>query len=178
MRKTLTLALVATAAALPLLALGLRPLGTVRAAGAQEAKKEARTAYVRRVYERDRASFGDACRMMLSLVADAPAEADFAKVRDELAGRGLVDAGWGLAEDANLTKGTLAYMLVKACGIKGGATMALFGTTRRYALREAVYVGLLEKGALDEHVGGRELIDAVTLAEVYRTEGSLDSVYR
>ncbi|MBV8881253.1 MAG: hypothetical protein JO332_14905, partial [Planctomycetaceae bacterium] len=44
------------------------------------AGKETRTAYLRRVFEKDRASYGDACRAILSLLKDEHTDADFAAV--------------------------------------------------------------------------------------------------
>jgi len=153
-------ALGAVVAALPLL--------VVAQEKKEESGKESRTAYLRRAYEKDRGTYGDACRAILSLAAGEHTDADFAAVQKDLAGRGIVDPDWGLAESDKLTKGTLAYMVVKTLGIKGGVTMSLFGTTRRYALRECVYLRLMSEGATDEYVTGRELIDIVTNAEIYR----------
>jgi hypothetical protein len=156
------------AAAVPLLA----SLDAARPGLAQEKKvepaKESRTAYVRRLYEKDVATYADGCRAILSVVTGEHTDADFAAVQKDLAGRGIVDPDWGRAESDKLTKGALAYMVVKTLGIKGGATMAIFGTTRRYALRECVYLRLMTGGTTDEYVSGRELIDVVTDVEQYR----------
>src|SRR5579864_7067801 len=88
--------------------------------------KESRTAYLRRIFEKDRASYGDACRALLSLLKDEHTDADFAAVSGDLSGRGIVSADWNLQEKSLLTKGTLAYMLCQALEIKGGLTMRLF----------------------------------------------------
>src|SRR5438477_3863044 len=88
----------------------------------QDKPKESRTAYLRRIFEKDRASYGDACRAVLSVIKDEHNDADFAAVSGDLAGRGAVLADWGLQEASLLTKGTLAYMVCKALDIKGGVT--------------------------------------------------------
>ena len=142
------------------------------------AGKESRTAYLRRLFERDRATYGDACRALLSLLKEEHSDADFAAISGDLSGRGVVSADWNLQEAGLLTKGTLAYMLCRALEIKGGATMRVFGISRRYALRECQHLGLITGGVTDEYVTGRELIDVITNATVYREQGSADSQFK
>ena len=168
MRKTLAAVLAAALASLPLLGAQEKP---------QEAKpKERRTAYLRRIFEKDRAGFGDACRAVLSFVKDEHSDDDFGAVRKDLESRGIVDAGWELGEDSPLDRGTLAAMLCRALGIKGGLTMGVFGATRRYALRECVHLGLIPGGTTGQYLSGREFMDALGNAEVYRESGSTDSL--
>jgi hypothetical protein len=144
----------------------------------QEKPKESRTAYLRRIYEKDRASYGDACRAILSVIKSEHTDAEFAAVVGDLTGRGIVNAAWGLQEPSLLTKGTLAYMVCRALEIKGGATMRLFGINRRYALRECIFLRLIASGTTDEYVTGRELIDVVTHATVYKEQGNVDSQFK
>jgi len=140
--------------------------------------KESRTAYLRRLFEKDRATYGDACRAVLSLLKNEHTDADFATVVGDLNGRGVTDAGWKLQESSLLTKGTLAYMVCQALEIKGGVTMRLFGITRRYALRECLYRRLIASGTVEEYVTGRELIDVATNAAVHKEQGHTDSQYK
>lgn len=140
--------------------------------------KESRTAYLRRIFEKDRATYGDACRAMLSLLKDEHTDADFATISGDLSGRGVVSADWNLQEPSLLTKGTLAYMVCQSLGMKGGLTMRVFGMNRRYALRECQHHGLIAGGTTDEYVSGRELIDVITNAAVYKEQGNTDSQYR
>ncbi len=137
--------------------------------------KEKRTDAVRRIFAKDRAGTGDACRLLLGLVKDEPVEGDFEAVRKDAVERGLLEASWELTEDAPVTKGTAAYMLVKALGIRGGLTMAVFGPSRRYAFRECVYLKLISGGTPGEHVSGRELLDILSAAERFKQAGSLDA---
>ena len=141
-------------------------------------KKESRTAYLRRMYATDRCTYADAVRSVSALVAGAPSDDDFAKLVGDLKSQGVVPYDWNLAEDSKLTKGTLAYLLCKALGIKGGATMMIAGVTRRYAFRECVFVGLMIGTATDEFVSGRDLIDTMQRADIYKAEGSLDRIRR
>lgn len=140
--------------------------------------KESRTAYLRRIFEKDRATYGDACRALLSLLKDEHTDADFGAVSGDLAGRGVVSADWALTETSLLTKGTLAYMFCQALEIKGGLTMRLFGVNRRYALRECQHRNLIMPGSMDEYVTGRELIDSLTNATVYKEQGNSDSQFK
>ena len=140
--------------------------------------KENRTAYLRRIFEKDRASYGDACRAILSVIKGEHTDADFAANVGELTGRKVVSPDWGLQESSLLTKGTLAYMVCQALDIQGGVTMRLFGINRRYALRECVHRRLIERGTVDEYVTGRELIDVVTNAMIHQQQGHTDSQYK
>ena len=140
--------------------------------------KESRTAYLRRIFEKDRATYGDACRAILSVIKGEHTDADFAANAGDLTGRGVVSADWGLTAASLLTKGTLAYMVCRALDLKGGVTMRLFGINRRYALRECIHRRLIERGTVDEYVTGRELIDVVTNAAVHREQGHTDSQFK
>jgi hypothetical protein len=165
-----------TWAILAALLLALPLLAQDKPAG--EKPKESRTAYLRRIFEKDRASYGDACRAVLSLIKNEHSDADFAAISGDLAGRGVVRADWVLQEASLLTKGTLAYMVCQALEIKGGVTMRLFGINRRYALRECVQRRLMTSGTVDEYVTGRELIDVITNAMIHKDQGHTDSQYK
>jgi hypothetical protein len=154
-----------------ILALAALPLGAQQ----DDPKKEKRTDAVRRIFAKDRAGVGDACRLVLGLAKGEPVEGDFEAARKEAVERGLLDPAWELAENAPVTKGTVAYMLVKALGIKGGLTMAVFGPSRRYAFRECVFLRLIPGGTPGEFMSGREMIDVLSAAEAYQQAGSLDA---
>jgi hypothetical protein len=69
-------------------------------------------------------------------------------------------------------------MVCQALEIKGGVTMRLFGINRRYALRECIHLRLIASGTTDEYVTGRELIDVITNATVYKEQGNTDSQFK
>jgi hypothetical protein len=169
-RWIVTAAVAAMAATVPLFALQEKPQEKK-----DEPKKESRTAYVRRIFQKDRCSFGDVCRIVLSLAKGEHTDAAFAEVQKDLVQRGILEEGGGLEEPVAVTKGTLAYMLCQALGIKGGLVTRLFGMSRRYAFRECVYAGLLRGKTDMEYVTGRELIDALADAETYQQKGNLDA---
>ncbi len=156
--------LAVAAASLPLLA------------GQDPDKRESRTAWLRRIYATDRCRFGDGLRAVAGLVAGAPLDEPFAAIRKRVVDEGVMPDSWDALEESELTKGHLAYLLCGALKIKGGLTMRIVGITRRYALREAIYVGLIERGSTEEFVSGRELIDVTRRAEIYKAEGSLESI--
>jgi hypothetical protein len=56
--------------------------------------------------------------------------------------------------------------------------MRIFGINRRYALRECVFLRLIQGGTTDEYVTGRELIDVVTNAAIHKEQGSTDSQFK
>jgi len=163
---------------LVLLLIGLPALAQESGLKQAENPKESRTAYLRRIFEKDRASYGDACRAVLSLVKSEHSDAAHAAIVGELSGSGVVLADWGLQESSLLTKGTLAYMVCRALGIQGGVTTRLFGLNRRYALRECIYLRLMSRGTTDEYVTGRELIDVITNATVHKEQGNTDSQHK
>lgn len=168
-RRTSAILAAALALALPLLAQD-KP--------AADKPKESRTAYLRRIFEKDRASYGDACRAVLSVVKNEHSDADFASISGDLNRSGMARADWGLLEGSLLTKGTLAYMVCQALEIKGGLTMRLFGINRRYALRECMQRRLMTSGTVDEYVTGRELIDVITNMAIHKEQGHTDSQYK
>ena len=145
-------------------------------ASAQEAKapEGGRTAVLRKIYAKDRATAADACGLVLEFAGGTPA--GFDAVRKDLEGRGILEADWALQEAAPLTKGQLAYMLCKALGIRGGLIMSVFGLSRRYAFRECVHLNLMAAGNSSDPVSGRELIDALSRAELHRQAGTTDSL--
>ena len=72
----------------------------------------------------------------------------------------------------------LTVIEVKGHGIQGGLTMRIVGVTERYALRETDYLNLLTGKYPQQYVTGRELIDTILRAEIFKKEGSLDSIVR
>jgi hypothetical protein len=140
--------------------------------GAQESK----TAPVRRLYEKDRATAADGLRALLAFASEEAVPAGFDAVRQSLEGKGLIEASWPLREGDPLTKGQLAFALCKALGIRGGLVTRVFGMSPRYALRECTHLNLMPAGIASDPVSGRELIDALARAELHRETGSADSL--
>jgi hypothetical protein len=167
---------VLAAAGLAAIAVPLLAWQETKKAEQEPEKKESRTAYLRRMFATDRCTFGDGVRFVAGLAAGEHVEGDHATILAGLVGKDIVPKDWKLAEGSKLTKGTLGFLLCKTLGIKGGVTMRLTGTSRRYALRECVFLGIMTAGSTDEYVSGRELIDTMQRAAIYKTDGSLDKI--
>lgn len=73
-----------------------------------------------------------------------------------------------------LTRGRLAYLLTGALQMKGGLTSRIFGRSQRYALRECIDCGIIQKGSAGSVVSGWELVSVLANAESYaaRKEGN------
>lgn len=71
--------------------------------------------------------------------------------------KGVTQSSWEIEADEPVTKGTLAYMLCRALGLKGGVMLRLI-PCRRYAYREALNYGLMAKGSAREPLTGPEAV--------------------
>ena len=72
----------------------------------------------------------------------------------------LADTGWDITADEPVNKGTLAFMLCRGMNIEGGLLMRVF-PSRRYAYREAVYHGLMQRGSEWEPLTGPEVVGII-----------------
>ena len=114
----------------------------------------------------------DGLRAILVLVDGECAPKTYEARLAECRRRGFVAARWKLAATDRLTRGTLAYMICKACRLRGGVNWYLFGN-RRYAVREAVFRSLMPDGVAYHGVTGAELIAALNQADRYMTAHGL-----
>lgn len=69
--------------------------------------------------------------------------------------------------DSPLRRGDAACMFAKAMNIKGGIALRIFGLSRRYALKELAYLGIMFPGGVNNVMSGRELILTLTQAADY-----------
>ena len=113
-------------------------------------------------------SVDEACHAMLILADDQGAHDDFAQRRAALLERGVIREAWHLEGDDLLDQGTLAYMIVKSCGLRGGVNDATFGALglgdRRYALRTAQWHDMMPYDVPYHAVSGGELLSAISAA--------------
>jgi len=128
------------------------------------------TQLVRDLAERPVATVEDGLRMALLLTRGVGATEPFEEVAAKLRGSGLIRDRWLENPEKRLRKGQLAYIIVMACGIKGGLTMRLTGVSERYALRECIFLQLLERGSTGNYVSGLELLGSIGRAEKYLEE--------
>ena len=113
----------------------------------------------------------EAYHAMLLLADGRDAGGDFEGRAQILQERGVVRSAWNLAPDDALDRGTMAFMLVKILRLKGGVNDVVLGSwgpgDRRYALRTAVWRGMVPWGPVYQVVTGGELVTAMTNADKY-----------
>jgi hypothetical protein len=77
----------------------------------------------------------------------------------------MVRPEWKLQPEQWVDRGTLAYMFLKAGGLKGGVNLLIFGSwglgDRRYAYREMRYHELMDEGVDYCCVSGPEMVTAL-----------------
>jgi hypothetical protein len=112
--------------------------------------------------KKPRCTVGEAIRAVCLFVNTTDPGKNFDERYEFLLQRQIVRPAWKLEHGQWVDRGTLAYMLAKAGGIKGGINLRLFGSMglgdRRYAYREMIYYNLMESGCDYQYVTGPELI--------------------
>lgn len=82
------------------------------------------------------------------------------EARVELARRrGWIDPGWNRPPDESAQVGWMAVAGCRILGVKGGATMRIFGPTPRYATKELVFMDVLPLRTENQSLSGREFVD-------------------
>ena len=122
----------------------------------------------------------EAYRAML-ILADGE---DTCKTHEEraakLESRGIARAAWKLKPGNVVDAGSVSYMVVKICEIRGGVNFNLFGSwglgDRRYAMRELVYRKMLDDSADYQAMGGDRLVGLMARAgDLMEKKGLYDS---
>ncbi len=120
--------------------------------------------FIDQMTRKSKCTVADAVRAVCILVNGKDIGNSYEERYNFLKNKGIVREQWVLNPDDWIDKGTLAYMLCKAAGIKGGINMRVFGELlgigdRRYAYRELVYRELIESDGVDyNYVSGPELV--------------------
>ncbi|MFO0973998.1 MAG: hypothetical protein U1A27_11250 [Phycisphaerae bacterium] len=113
----------------------------------------------------------EAYRAMLILADGQDTCKTFEERKARLESRGIARAAWRLEPDQVLDRGSLAYMVMRICTIKGGVNSITLGALglgdRRYALRELVYRDMLADGVDYEVIRGGELVAVMGKADRY-----------
>ena len=99
----------------------------------------------------------EAFSMMLLMVAEEDRCLNFNERHIELTVKGLADGSWDLNPTDPITKGTMAYMVIRALKLKTGVMMHLL-PSRRYAYREALHHQLMSPGSANEPLTAPEVI--------------------
>lgn len=87
-------------------------------------------------------SYDEALHGMILFVDPSAEVVDYESRVQWLKGRGLLPAGWDRPGDQAVDRGTVALMITRQLGIKGGIMLSLFPDWDRYAVREMIFHGL------------------------------------
>lgn len=89
--------------------------------------------------------------------------------QEKLESRGIARAAWKLKPENVIDAGSVSYMVMKICQMRGGINSTLFGSwglgDRRYAMRELVYRKMLEDSADYQAMTGDRLIGLMARAD-------------
>lgn len=135
---------------------------------------EANNSFYRILAAKPNATFEDAVQAFFNLaVGTQQQQAGTASFDDQA--RALIDMKiirkkWTRKPKARLTRGRVAHMICRTCGIRGGLTMTIFGASERYAYRECVYKGVWSGGNQRARVTGGELLGLLKWAADYIEE--------
>jgi hypothetical protein len=111
----------------------------------------------------------DAALHALVLYLDERDAADgYAARVDSLKQRGLLPADFQGRADAPLHRGTLAYAVVKATGIRGGITMQLMGPSGRYATKALEARRIFPAGSENQPFSGAQFVGVMGRLEDYQ----------
>ncbi len=122
-------------------------------------------------------TIAESYRAMLLLADGEDPATTFEERRDKLVSRGIVRAQWNLSPDQALDKGTLAFMVMRICQMRGGVNFTVFGSLglgdRRYAVRELVYRRMIEDAVAYQVVTGGELVSLMAKADDFMEKRGL-----
>ena len=121
--------------------------------------------YLDGLLNKSRTSMADAARLVLPLIGESPYLISLVDLSSILLERGIIQEEWEISETAPLTKGRLAYMICRAAEIETSLTMKMGLPFQRFALREAVFHGLMESSSIYRYVPGEELLDIMAQTE-------------
>jgi hypothetical protein len=91
---------------------------------------------------------------------------EFAELTEKLRAAGLIGKDWNYAADRCLDRGTVAFMVCRACKIESGVNWRLTGLGR-YAWRELQFKRLVGAGSEYPLMSGGEFVGLLSRAEDY-----------
>ncbi len=110
----------------------------------------------------------DAFHGVLLYLDGADPSLDYATRVNMLKNRGMLPKDFkGNAEEA-IERGTLAVAIVKILDLKGGLTMAMFGPSPRYALRELEYRRIYPESSEQQIFSGAEFLGIIGKLEDFK----------
>ena len=117
------------------------------------------------------ATFEDAVHAFYNLALNTEAgKTSFVEQAQALIDMKIIRSKWTGKRKARLTRGRVAYMICRTCGIRGGLTMTIFGPSERYAFRECRYLRVWTGGSQRDYLTGGELLGVLKWAADYLEE--------
>ncbi len=115
-------------------------------------------------------STDDAYRGMLYLIDGTDTSKDFEERTARLVMHGVANKSWKHNPNTVVTKGKVAYMLVRALEIRGGVMYNITNGSGRYALRELIHKGIIMDGTEYSKVSGAEYVGILGRADDRRVK--------
>ena len=111
----------------------------------------------------------EAYRAMLILADGEDTSKTHEDRKAKLESRGIARSAWNLEPQNVIDAGSVSYMVVKICQIRGGINFTLFASwglgDRRYAMRELVYRKMLDDSADYQAMAGDRLVGLMAKAD-------------
>jgi len=140
---------------------------TVTGENATLPEGENSAAFLDRISSQDTITENDAMRGILML--DGADKAGTFKQRvDLLLGKNVLNPKGDYDASRELSRGKLARMICRACGLSGGIILRLTGSSERYCLRELQYRQMMTPGSASTKVSGMEFASVLTRADIYK----------
>ncbi len=116
-------------------------------------------------------TYDELCRATLLLADGEETKTTFEERVSELASREVVRSEWQYDPDHLVDRGTLAYMIFRACKMRGGLNTLVSGWTGvacgRYALKEVIRRRIMRYGLAYQIPTGGEVVRALAKADDY-----------
>jgi hypothetical protein len=137
---------------------------------------ESSAGFLDRVSSQPTVSQNDAMRGIVLLLDGKDEAESFQHRLARLKGRRILPDTGSFGAQRPLTNGLLAYMVYQACKPPGGLTLALFGPSERYCLKELQYRSFMPPGVAYGKVTGMEFVAVLNRAEAYLATGQVPEV--
>ncbi len=134
------------------------------------------TEYYRSLLKKDTAHFIDGCRAIFIVKTNNSEFIEYKSLINILEKSGIVPKKWKYNPERSLTWDTMSYMICKALDIKGGWVMRAFGTTKRYAYRECMFMDLIPFQIQNRKriLSGIDLLSVMSRLERYKIVKSVN----
>jgi len=137
---------------------------------------QADTTYYRVLADQKTTTWADASRVITIFKGRENQLTEYASQMSYLVQEGVVDANHQPSAETTLRKGDLAKLVFRALRLKGGVMTHVLkpwmGDTKRYSLKECIYLGIMQPAPDSGLVSGTELISVLKRMTEYQ-EGQL-----